>query len=146
MFSLYAKLAIIAAIAVGLAMSHWKAYTHGKQVVQAERDKATLVANEVARETERLNRNSKEKALDQRTKEIMQNVAAADTARATAERLLDNSERSLQSARDTHAACVVSATAHAELLGDCQRDYREMAGKAQGHATDAKALIEAWPR
>jgi F0F1-type ATP synthase membrane subunit b/b' len=115
-------------------------------VVQAERDKATLVANEVARETERLNRNSKEKALDQRTKEIMQNVAAADTARATAERLLDNSERSLQSARDTHAACVVSATAHAELLGDCQRDYREMAGKAQGHATDAKALIEAWPR
>ena len=31
------------------------------------------------------------------------------------------------------------------LLDQCQRDYQDMAGKAQGHADDVRTLITAWP-
>jgi hypothetical protein len=65
---------------------------------------------------------------------------------ALATGLLDSSSRSLQTARDNHAACVISAIAHAELFGECRAAFTDMAGKAQGHATDAKTLIEAWPK
>lgn len=148
--SIYARPIAILAILTAIAGATWYVYSKGvksgKAEIQAQWDKATAIANESARELERMNRLSKEKALENRTKEIMVNVAAADRARVASERLLDTSERSLQAARENHAACVVSAATHAELLGYCEREYRSMAGKAQGHASDAKALIEAWPK
>ena len=133
-------------IAVALAASHWRAYTNGKKSVQADWDKATLLANDTARETERLNRMSKEKAIEERTKQIMANVASANAARVAAERLRGSSERSIQAARSDPASCIVSATAHAQLFDSCQRAYRSLAEAADGHATDVKALIEAWPK
>jgi hypothetical protein len=33
-----------------------------------------------------------------------------------------------------------------DLLLDCSKRYIDMAGKADGHANDAKALTDAWPR
>lgn len=57
MFSLYAKLALIAAIALGLAMSHWKAYTLGKAGEHAERLQERAEAKELSdaeRESNRL--------------------------------------------------------------------------------------------
>jgi len=59
MFSLYARLAVAAAIALALAASHWKAYTKGRDVVRAEwaldvaeRTQAALAASEAARARE----------------------------------------------------------------------------------------------
>lgn len=140
------RLIIALIVALGLAASHWKAYTTGKTAERTEWNLRTIKANDDARELERLNRQSKESALENRTKQIMANVAAADRARLAAERLHDASERSLQASRETHAACIVSATTHAELLGACEREYRSMAAKAQGHAGDAKTLIDSWPK
>ena len=37
------------------------------------------------------------------------------------------------------------ATTVSGLFADCSRDYQEMAGKASGHAADARTLVEAWP-
>ena len=37
------------------------------------------------------------------------------------------------------------ATTVSGLFADCSRDYQEMAGKASGHATDVRTLVEAWP-
>jgi hypothetical protein len=133
-------------VAVALAASHWKAYTQGKRAVQSDWDKA--VASAQIRSAERAieNLNQRDNAHANRTKTIAANAAAADRARAAADSLRNTSERSLATARESHAACIVSASAHAELFNHCQRDYRDMAKAADGHATDAKALIEAWPK
>lgn len=139
---------VVAAIvlAVALASGMWKSYVMGKKTVQAEWTASIALANETARETERLNRKSKEKAIETRTKEILANVAAADRVRVAADGLRDTSRSSVQTARESQPACVVSATAHAELFGECRSALTELAGKAQGHATDVKTLIEAWPK
>lgn len=133
-------------IAVFLAGTHWKAYVSGKTAERAEWNLRTIKANDDARELERLNRQSKEIALENRTKQIMANVAAADRARIAADSLRSASERSLQAATADHAACVISASTHAELFNHCQREYRDMAKNADAHATDIKAMIQAWPR
>lgn len=133
-------------MAVGLAASHWKAYVSGKTAERTEWNLRTIKANDDARELERLNRQSKESALENRTKQIMANVAAADRARLASERLLDASERSLQASRETHAACIVSANTHAELFGECRTELRQMGQAAQGHATDVKTLVDSWPK
>ena len=143
---MYIQLVVVAAIAVGLSASHWKAYTAGKKTIQTEWNQATQLANDTARETERLNRILKEKAIEERTKKLVETAAASDRARLASDRLRSSSERSVQSARGNHAACLVAATAHAKLFGLCETEYRAMAKNADGHATDVKALTEAWPR
>ena len=144
------KLGIIAALIAGLYFG-WQSvkssiWNDGYAAQKAEIDKLTAIANETARELERMNRISKEKALENRTKELMANVAAADRARAAAISLQNDSSASLQTARADHSACLVSASTHAELLDQCRARYSELAGKAQGHVTDIKALIESWPK
>lgn len=44
-----------------------------------------------------------------------------------------------------HAAVTEYATATSELFADCSRSYQELAGKADGHASDVRTLREAWP-
>ena len=140
------KLIAALIIAVFLAGTHWKAYVSGKTAERTAWNMKTIKANDDARELERLNRQSKESALENRTKQIMANVVAADRARLAAERLHDASERSLQTARENHAACIVSANTHAELFGECRTELRQMGQAAQSHATDVKTLIQAWPK
>jgi uncharacterized membrane protein len=143
---MYAKLVIAALIVAGLAASHWKVYIAGQAKTQAKWDELTAVANENARELERMNFKSKENALENQKRGLVANATAARRAADTAIGLLDASDRSLQASRENHAACIVSAATHAELLGRCESRYRGLAEKAQGHATDVKALIESWPK
>jgi hypothetical protein len=144
------KLALIAAALALLAGAAWKVHDSiwqaGYQAREAELQIDVAAAKAAAGEIERMNRASKERAIDQRTKEILANVAAAERARNVSERLLDSSQRSLRAASADHSACIVSAAAHAQLLDYCQRAYRDMAKNADAHATDLKTLIEAWPR
>jgi hypothetical protein len=140
---------LFATVAIGVAIGGvgaWKVQAWRWESNTAARDRAAAAA--VLREAERSIDNlvKKDSANEKRTKTIINNALAADRARTESERLRGASERSLSGARADHAACIVSATAHAELFNHCQRDYRGMAEKADGHATDAKALIDAWPK
>lgn len=139
---------IVSAIIVLLffSMTHWSVYVKGKKAVQAEWNVAVLQAKEAANEIERTNRISKEKALEDRTKQLVQNNIASDRARIASERMRDTSEQSLAQARASHDAAIISATTHKELLDSCRNEYRDMGQKAQGHATDIKTLIDAWPK
>lgn len=144
------KLGIIAAAVAGLYFG-WQSvksniWNDGYATHKAEIDKLTAIANEGARELERMNRQSKENALENQKRALVQNIADINLALAESDGLRDDSERSLQAARENHAACLVSATAHKELLGACEGRYTELAGKAQGHVADIKALTEAWPQ
>jgi hypothetical protein len=109
---------IIAAliVAVFLAGTHWKAYVSGKATESTKWNMKTIKANDDARELERLNRQSKEKALESQKRELVANTTAAARAAESAIRLLNASERSLQASRENHAACIVSADTHAQLL------------------------------
>jgi hypothetical protein len=140
------KLIAALIVAITLVLSHWKAYTTGKANERTAWNVRTIKANDDARELERLNRQSKEIALENQKRDLTANTIAARRAADAANSLLNTSERSLQTSRENHAACIVSAATHAELLGRCEREYRDMAGKAQGHATDVKALVESWPK
>ncbi len=51
-----------------------------------------------------------------------------------------------RTASESPAACTVRADTSGELLGQCAAAYLELAGKADRHASDARTLIEAWPR
>lgn len=60
-------------------------------------------------------------------------------------------EQTLYAARrladvSTPASAVIEyATTVNELFDNCQRDYQELAGKADGHAADVRAITGAWP-
>lgn len=144
------KLGIVATL-VAVLYFGWQSirsniYQEGYAAAKAEADKLTATAKEAADEIYRINRNAKEKALENQKSELVQNIAAADRARIASERVRDSSERSLATATNEHAACVVSAATHAELFAECRREYGSLGQKAQGHVTDIKALIESWPK
>ena len=44
------------------------------------------------------------------------------------------------------SACLATADTLAGLLDQCQQEYRAMAEVADGHASDARTLMEAWPK
>ena len=91
--------------------------------------------------------NLKDEAIKTRDKELEANRAAAAAAKRAADGMrkqLRDAEASFATA--TQAALAEYATAQGELLGICTEEYQRMADKAQGHATDVRALINAWPK
>jgi ABC-type transporter Mla subunit MlaD len=69
--------------------------------------------------------------------------AAADNARAVADSLRKQLENKTQTADN---AASQSTDAVSTILADCARDYADMAEKADGHASDVKTLMDAWPK
>ena len=49
-------------------------------------------------------------------------------------------------ATSTEASCLATADSLGVLLGQCAEYYRAMAEVADGHASDARTLMEAWPK
>ena len=97
MFSLYARLAVAAAIALALAASHWKAYTTGKQAVQLEWDAAISQATAAALQAEQAAR-AKEQALQTQVRKVANDYQVEKTRRAAADQLAADSLRQLQAA------------------------------------------------
>jgi len=75
--------------------------------------------------------------------------AAAARARTAAERLRDQARTAASRIHlpQTPASAVAEyASAANELFAQCTGAYQELGEKADGHAADARTLIEAWPR
>ena len=91
--------------------------------------------------------NLKDEAIKTRDKELEANRAATAAAQRTSDGLrkqLRDAEAGFATA--THASLAEYATTQGELLGICTEEYQRMADKAQGHATDVRTLINAWPK
>lgn len=71
-FSIYARLIVVAILALGLSMTHWKAYTNGKAAIQAawDADKAQAVIK--AREKEQVLQSNADKIREEKNREIRQ--------------------------------------------------------------------------
>jgi hypothetical protein len=140
------RLAVALALLLALAASHWKAYTSGQKAAEAKSAKLTAIGNETARELERMNFKSKEAALETQKRKLVAKTVDARAAADAAVSLRDASERSLQAARKSVQACLISAKTHADVLNLCEGRYRDLAEKADGHVADVEALEQAWPK
>jgi len=70
----------------------------------------------------------------------------ADGARAALLGLFDATEQAMRSAETSHAACLVTADAERVVLGQCSESYRSLAQACDGHTSDLKTMMDAWPR
>ena len=89
----------------------------------------------------------------------VQNAQAAAQTRAQAARRdadaarseLDRLRNDIAATRggvpgESTAACAQRADAAADVLGQCAAAYSDLAAVADRHASDARTLIEAWPK
>jgi Tfp pilus assembly protein PilV len=147
MLSLYAKLAIIAAIALGLAASHWKAYTHGKQVVQQKYDALATQAAISAMKTQERLQEAVQTVGEKHEETKRANVASAGAASAELARLRDELARSGNAAEAPKAACRIDAgRTERELLGQCAGVVQNLAAEAdrlEGKLTGLQEYVRA---
>ena len=93
-----------------------------------------------------------------RFKGVQDAQAAAQTRAQVARRDADRARSELDRMRDTlsatrggvpgesTAACTQRADAAADVLSQCATAYLDLAAIADRHASDARTLIEAWPK
>lgn len=115
---------------------------HAASQAQAQRD-----ATQEARRIEQARARNIQEAQNEATNRNRKLRADADSARAESERLRDDLAaiaRALPGATDTARA--EYAAAQRDVLAQCAGAYQELAGKADGHASDAALMQHAWPR
>jgi len=145
----HAAAAIIAASLAGWAGWSVQGWRLGEQIAALKTAQAEAV-NTATREAR-----AQESA---RFKGVQDAQAAAQTRAQVARRDADRARSELDRMRDTlsatrggvpgesTAACAVRADAGADILAQCAAAYLSMAGIADRHASDARTLIEAWPK
>ena len=121
----------------------------GEQISKIKSDQLEAVntATREARATE-----------SRRFKEAQDAQAAAQARAISARRDADRARSELDRMRDTlsatrggvpgesTAACTQRADAAADVLAQCGAAYQDLAAIADRHASDARTLIEAWPK
>ena len=122
-------------------------YKAGQAQVQATWDAARLAANKALIEKEREDVERYQTAIAERENALAAARAAAGKSAAAAASLrgqLDTARGRLSEA--DAATCADYATAASAVFAECVTRYRGVAEAADGHAADAMALKEAWPR
>lgn len=115
--------------------------------IRVEQSAGALLAQTQARAAEQFINRRYQEALNAALSRQAQLRTDADSARAESDRLREqSSDAARRIAAAPPAAVAEYATAAAELLDQCQRGYQGLAAAADGHASDVRALIEAWPR
>lgn len=148
--SIIARLAIAAGIVLALLAATWKVYhtgyTAGETAVMSEWQAESAAAQAKARADEqRIAKQTQEAINAARTRE-QRNKADADRARAESVSLRDE----LATARrDLPSASCTSLREHAaalnDVFGQCAAQLERLAATADGHASDALMLEQAWP-
>jgi hypothetical protein len=141
----YLRLAILAAIVLALAATHWKAYTAGAKNVRNEWQIAISAANEQARETERLRQKAVDAAVS--ASAIRESRIRADAVRARGSDDGLRDDLAAFNARRTSCAAEADRTAAiTELLRESVTAYRELAATCDRHVNDIRTLLDAWPK
>lgn len=138
-------------VAVVLAIWWWSSFTDGLRHegydnAAAEYGRRLADAKDNALATERALNAKLKGAIDDRTKAETLLAAARAAALAADDRLRQSrddfrqrlSTATVEAARD-------AAGAAADLLGECSREYRQLAAAADGHLADLSQCEAAWP-
>jgi len=143
-----------AAIIIAAALAGWAGWS-----VQGWRMGEQIAALKTA-QAEAVNTATREaRAQESARFKGVQDAQAAAQARAQAARRdadlarseLDRLRNDIAAARggvpgESATACAVRADAGGELLAQCAAAYSDLAAVADRHASDARTLIEAWPK
>lgn len=136
------------ALAVGL-LTGWTANgwrLNGKiDEMVLEHTRAVQVATEQAAAKTQQMQEEKDAALRKAVEIVRRNVIDADAARNERDRLRDDLIASRSTfAEATDASLAQYASTLSVVFEQCTREYSELAAKADGHATDAQSLFNAW--
>ena len=145
----FAAAIIIAAALAGWAGWSVQGWRLGEQIAALKTAQAEAV-NTATREA---------RATESRRYQGVQDAESAAKTRAVAARRdadaarseLDRLRNDIAAARggvpgESTAACAVRADAGGELLAQCAAAYSDLAAVADRHASDARTLIESWPK
>ena len=136
------------ALAVGL-LTGWTANgwrLNGKiDEMVLEHTQAVQVATQKAMDETTRMQEEKDAALRKAVEIVRRNVIDADAARNERDRLRDDLVASRGTfAQATDASLIKYASTLSVVFEQCTREYSELAAKADGHATDAQGLFNAW--
>lgn len=106
---------------------------------------ARAAEQEVSRMESRRSAAALDAANDARKRESKLRLDAA-AAQSAVVSLRDTLHGYVQRANSDPASCPDRAAAVSELLAECSAEYSTLAGRADRHASDAKTLIESWPK
>lgn len=144
----------VAAFLAGLAMAataawHVQAWRYDAQIAgikTAHAQAATLASEEAARNFRTITTQYEGALNDARKREtdLRRHVAAARTESDGLRDAIYAFRAKLPNA--SAATVAVAADTAAELLGACVNEYRSVAAAADGHAADARLMLEAWPQ
>jgi Skp family chaperone for outer membrane proteins len=140
----------IAAAAIGFGGA-WQtqAWRYDAQLSKIHAQHATALADahqKALDNTIKMQR-TKDDAIQQAEQRAKQNAAAAASARRDADSLraqLASVQGRVASATDS--AVREYANAASVVFAECVRSYQELATAADGHANDARLMLEAWPK
>ena len=155
MFALLSpRLWLAIGLAVALAVSHGMAYKSGRVAVRAQWDAEKALQLKQAIELQSQYR--------QKEQEHAQRLSDAQQAARKRENLLQSQLATLRVSADSlrddlssyrsqlPGASCDAVRSHAAALntvfGECSRAIEGLAGQAQGHASDALTLQQAWPK
>ena len=136
---------IALALVAILVFSHTFMYRKGKANVQTQWDLSVATANAEARRLEQKRQDRVDEAAVLATKRA--SVISADSSRAadSVHRLRD-AIAARRSAEESAATAVKRADTAEQLLLESAGAYRELAEKADRHASDVRLLLDAWPK
>jgi len=156
------RAAIAAAVVAGIifAYTNWRdsliaeGDAQGAARVQAKWDKdkieraaETLKAVAQARAQEQAHTQKVQEALNAANTRAQKAQAAAAAARRTADSLRDDLNTARTDLPSASCSSIREYTATLNgIFGECTREVERLAAAAQGHASDALTLQQAWPR
>lgn len=135
----------IAAFVAGFVVQGWRMNSIISDM-EASNTKALAVATaQVMEDSNRLQR-KKDAAIEEASLKAKQNAVAASNARDELEWVREYNQRNSTAISTASCTSVRDyATTATTVFGECATALEDMARKAQGHALDARTLIQAWP-
>jgi len=144
----HAAAGIAGAVLAGVLVWQVQAWRYDAQIadIRAQHSRALADAHQKALDDTIKLQRIKDAAIEKAEQRAKQNAAAAVAARADADSLraqLDGVPARISRATDS----AVREYAHATsvVFAECVRSYQELAAAADGHANDARLMLEAWP-
>ena len=143
--TVYVKgLVVLAAFVAGAVVNGWRVESHYQSQIPAIEADRQAERNEAERKTRRISDQYMEALNNARTRENEIRLAA-DGARSELDRLRITIKKRSAAVTASPASAVDYSIASADVFGECAAELTALAGKADGHASDLRTMIEAWP-
>jgi hypothetical protein len=137
---------VTAAFIAGFVVQGWRMDSVISDI-HTEHSKALATATQQVLDQSTELQRKKDAALQQAQVKAKQNAAAASAAQSELDRLREYNTRNSTSIGSSTCPSVRDyATTTTTVLTECTTALEEMARKADGHALDARTLIQAWPK